>query len=148
MIFPSCTPVLLISPSPHIHSSPLKPPPNKTQTNNNNNNKAYIEKNLIECQCVPQYISLSTHLRMANVHCNESLVWLEISGFCDHQYRILIKIPPSHSLPSYPVETLCHGDPATLELQNRPFHVSQLFADNIDLGVGQFTALDLGLGGS
>jgi hypothetical protein len=35
-----------------------------------------------------------------------------------------------------------------LELQNRPFHVSQLFADNIDLGVGQFTALDLGLGGS
>ena len=50
--------------------------------------------------------------------------------------------------PGYPIVALIHGEPAALNQQNRSFHMSQPFADDIDVGVGQFRALDLGLGGS
>lgn len=33
-------------------------------------------------QCVPQSTPLPTHL-LSNVHCNELLLWFEVSGFCD-----------------------------------------------------------------
>jgi hypothetical protein len=45
----------------------------------------------------------------------------------------------------YPV---CHGDPAALALWDRPFHKLQHFTDEVDVGVHQLKALDLGLGGS
>ena len=38
----------------------------------------------------------------------------------------------------------CHGDPVVLDLQNQPLHVLQHFMDGVDIGVGQFKALDLG----
>ena len=47
-----------------------------------------------------------------------------------------------------PAVAQCHGDPAVLHRQDWLFHASQPFADDIDLGVGQFGAGDLGLGGS
>ena len=46
--------------------------------------------------------------------------------------------------PSYPVVALCHGDPAALEQQDWPLLDSQPFTNDIDVGVGQLRALDLG----
>jgi hypothetical protein len=43
------------------------------------------------------------------------------------------------------VAALCHGGPAALGQQDCPFYVSKLFANEIDFGVGQLSALDLGL---
>jgi hypothetical protein len=45
--------------------------------------------------------------------------------------------------PSYPVVALCHGDPAALEQQDWPWHDSQSFTNDVDVGVGQLRALDL-----
>ena len=45
--------------------------------------------------------------------------------------------------PSYPVVALCHGDPAALEQQDWPWHDSQSFTKDVDVGVGQLRALDL-----
>lgn len=44
---------------------------------------------------------------------------------------------------------LYHGEPAALEQQEWLFHMSQPLADGIDIdfGMGQFRALNLGLGG-
>ena len=41
----------------------------------------------------------------------------------------------------YPVVALCHGDPAALDLQERPLHMLQQFIDGTDVGVGQLKAL-------
>ena len=79
---------------------------------------------------------------LANVDCNESLGWF--SGFCD---TININSSPG-ILPGYLAVALCHPDPAALDQQDWPFHTSQPFAYDTDLGVGQLRALDLGLGGS
>jgi hypothetical protein len=46
----------------------------------------------------------------------------------------------------YPVVALCHGYPAALDLHGWPFYL--LIIDEVEIGVGQFKALDLGLGGS
>ena len=43
---------------------------------------------------------------------------------------------------------LCHGDPAALDLQDWPLSELQQFIDGVDVGVGQFKALGLGVGGS
>jgi len=37
----------------------------------------------------------------------------------------------------YPVVALCHGDPATLDLQDWPFHMPQKIIDGIDIRMGQ-----------
>ncbi|KAL6055573.1 hypothetical protein STEG23_020555 [Scotinomys teguina] len=69
-----------------------------------------------------------------SVHCNESLVWLEASGFCH-----TIDIGLSLGLPlGYPVVALCRGDPAALGLRDVPLHVFQqiiyqLIAPALDL---------------
>ena len=43
---------------------------------------------------------------------------------------------------------LCHGDPAALDLQGWSLPVLQQFIDGVDVGVGQYVVLDLGLGRS
>lgn len=57
----------------------------------------------------------------ANVHCSESLVWFETSGFRD-------TINIGSSLGLLPVILLlpCVMDPAALDQQAWPFHMSQL----------------------
>ena len=93
--------------------------------------------------CPTFYPSVHTS-SLANVHFNESVVWSEASGFCD-----IINIGSSSGTPpSYPVVALCYGDPAALEQQDWPFPTSHPLANDIDLGMGQFRALDLGLGDS
>ena len=89
--------------------------------------------------CSTVYASVHTSL-IANIHCNESLVWFEASGFC---YTI-----NAGSSQGYPVAVLCRGDPAALNLQDWPYHTLQQFIDGVDVGVGQLKALDLGLDGS
>jgi len=74
---------------------------------------------------------------LANVHCNESLVWFEVSSF--YQYWIVTGAPLR-----YPVFALCHGGPSALDLQDWPFHTLQQIIDGVDIGVGQLKALDLG----
>jgi len=44
----------------------------------------------------------------------------------------------------YPAVALCHRDFAALDLQGRPFQMLQQFIDEVDVGVGQLKALDLG----
>ena len=54
-----------------------------------------------------------------------------------------------HPTPSsFPVVALCHGDPAALDQQDWPFHMSQQFTNEIDFRAGQLRALDLDLGGN
>jgi len=92
-------------------------------------------------QCAPLCILLST--RLGNVHCNESLVWFELSGVCD-------TIHIGSSLGFLLVIRLL---PCVVEILQFQFGKSGHFtcvkcADDIDLGVGQLKSLDLGLGGS
>jgi hypothetical protein len=72
------------------------------------------------------------------VNCNESLVWFEVSSFCDthHQYWVFNEI-----LPSYPV--VCHEDLEALDLQS--FHALQQLTDGVDIGVDQLKALEVDL---
>ena len=81
------------------------------------------------------------HTLLANIHCNESLVcfpglWLPL-----HYLDWILMGTPS----GYPAVALCHGGPAALDLQDPPFHTTQQFIDEVDVGVGQPRALGLGL---
>lgn len=40
----------------------------------------------------------------------------------------------------------CHGDPEALHLQDWPVPMLQKFTDEVDVGLGQFKALELDLG--
>ena len=55
-----------------------------------------------------------------------------------HQYWDLTGTPLG-----YPAVALCHECPAALNLQDWPLHTLQQFIDGVDVGVGQFKALDL-----
>ena len=66
--FTSCIPVLLFSPSTHICPLPLQPSPeNKThphKTKTKHRKHFIVEAIISMSQCVPRYISLSTHLHL------------------------------------------------------------------------------------
>ena len=47
-----------------------------------------------------------------------------------HQYWILTRTPLR-----YPVVAMCHGDPAALDLQDRPLHMFHQFINVVDAGV-------------
>ena len=81
------------------------------------------------------------HTRLlANVRCNESLVWLLLC----YQYWILTGTPLG-----YPAIALSHGDPQALNLQDQPLYIlQQQFIGGEEVWVGQTKALDLGLGSS
>ena len=65
-------------------------------------------------------MSLCVHMSfLANVHCSESLVWFEASGFC-----YTIDTVSSQGLLLDPVGALCHGDAAALDLQDWPWDQS------------------------
>lgn len=87
-------------------------------------------------QCVPRYTLLSTHL------------YLQMIIAMSH-WSVTLLILDSHRTPlRYPIVAPCHGYPAALDLQARPFHMLQQIIDGVDAGVGEPKALDLGLGGS
>ena len=43
------------------------------------------------------------------------------------------------------IVALCHGDPLVLDLSNQTLRTLEQFIDGVDVGMGQFKALDLGL---
>lgn len=93
--------------------------------------------------CPTIYILFAQIALLANVHCNESLVWFKAqassaSSILDN-YRAPLR---------YPIIALCNGDPLALDLQEWLLHKLQQFTDGVDAGVGQLKALILGLGGS
>lgn len=57
-------------------------------------------------------------------------------------------LDPQWDSSQYPVVTPSHGDPAVLVLQAQHLHMVQQFLDEVDAGVSQLKALDLGLSGS
>lgn len=79
---------------------------------------------------------------LANVQCNESLIWFKASGFC---YTINTEF-----LSGLLSVTLCHGDPVALDLQDQPLYTLQWMIDGVAVGVGRLKALDLtvSMGGS
>jgi hypothetical protein len=88
------------------------------------------------------------HFHLNIFTCKCSLPW--VFGLCrglwlllHNQYWLLIR-----TLLRYPADALCHGDHATLDLQNWPFHKLHQFIDGVNVEVGQLKALNLGLGGS
>lgn len=89
--------------------------------------------------CHTVYPSVHTS-SFAHVNCNESLVWFEVSSFCD-----TINIASSLRSLQEHVVTLCHEDPAVLDPQDRPFNVPQQFTEDVDLGVGRLKDQDLSL---
>lgn len=93
--------------------------------------------------CHKVYPFVHTSL-LENIHCNESLVWFETSGFC----YILSVLDPHWNVSQISCGALCHGDPAALHLQDWPFHALQQFIPEVDVGMGQLKALDLSLGSS
>jgi hypothetical protein len=60
--------------------------------------------------CPSAYPVVHTSL-LANVYCNELLVWYKVSCLLLYQYWIL-----TGTLLGYPVVALCHGDPVVLDL--------------------------------
>lgn len=89
--------------------------------------------------CPTVYPSVFTSL-LADVHCNESLLWFEDCGLCD-----TISIGSSWGLLSYFVVAKCQGNSEILKKKDWPIHVSESLADGVDLEVGHLRALDLGL---
>jgi hypothetical protein len=92
------------------------------------------------CPSVSHSLSLCPHI----FPCKYSFHWVISPAWdpwllWDHQYCILTLTPPGYS-----TVALCHGNPVFL---GQP-HTPQPLADNMDLGVGQLKALDLGLGNS
>lgn len=69
--------------------------------------------------CHTLYLFAHTAL-LAHVHCHESLVWLEASGFC---YTISTALSLTETPFPYLVITQCHGEATALDLQNQPLHV-------------------------
>lgn len=61
---------------------------------------------------------------LVTVPCKESLAWFKVSGLWALSGIPLI----------YPVISLCHGDPAVLDLQDQSLHMLQLIIDGIDVG--------------
>jgi hypothetical protein len=110
--FSSCTLFLLVSLP--LYPLATSPAPNKTHTNK----QQQITENISLCKLY--YVTVwstvypSVHTSsLANIHCNESLIWTQISGFCD---TIL-----AGTTPGYPVVSLCHEDTASFEQQDGPF---------------------------
>lgn len=70
------------------------------------------------------------------------LVWFETSGFC-----YTINSGSSQGLLSE-IAATCHGNPEALDLHDQSLHSLQKFLKEVNVGVGQFKALNLSLGGS
>ena len=150
MSFTSCTLVLIISPSPYICPSlaifPHHQNKKTTQPTNNNNNKTKKASHRGSCsvlQCVPQYIPWCTHLHLQ--------MFIAVSHWSG--LRSLVSVTPSLLDPQrgssqFSCGTLCQGDSAAADQQDLACHMSQMFSDDTDFGVGQLDALDLGLDGS
>jgi hypothetical protein len=99
------------APQPHSSSSILGPalhPCSLLQTQKNLNCGSCSVS-----QCVPRIPFVYTS-SLANVHCNESLVWYECSGFC---YSINTGTS---------VGFLRHGDSVVLDLEEKPLRAFQL----------------------
>lgn len=77
---------------------------------------------------------------LINVRCNESLAWLEASGFC---CAVNTGSSPGHLLDSLWLPRSCSFGPSDQLLLKL-----QLLIDGVAIGVGQFKALDLDLGAS
>ena len=87
-------------------------------------------------QCVLQYIRLSTHLRLQIfIAVSKALVWFKISGFCD-------TINPHWDCS----KLSCCCPESWRSCSFGTAGLAQPFTDYIDIGGGQFRALDLGLG--
>jgi hypothetical protein len=98
--------------------------------------KKHLLVESIVCHSVSHSRPASHTSLLANVPCNESLVCLSqgLWLLLHHQYWNLTGTPLG-----YPVVTLCHGDPAALDLQG--WSLYPLFKDGLDVGVGQLKAL-------
>ena len=92
----------------------------------------------VVCHRCPQDTCLSIHF--ANIHGNVSLVWFEASGFC-YTINSVLGTPSRCS-----VVAPCCGDPAALGLYVWPLPQLQQFIDEVNVGVRQLKAMDLGLG--
>jgi hypothetical protein len=138
--FTLCTPVPLISSSPHILPLPLQPPStlNKslslslslshthththTHTHNHHQQQQHIE-NVSSWKLYYITVSHSVSLYPLIFTCKCSLQWViglvgDLWLLWHHQYWILMGTPPG-----YPVVALCHGDPAALDQYDWPFHI-------------------------
>jgi hypothetical protein len=89
--------------------------------------------------CHTAYPFANTSL-IANIHCNVSLVWSEVSCFC---YSINTGSSPGllSISPCCPVS----WRPSALDLQDWPLYKLQQFLDEVDVGVDQLKDLDLDL---
>jgi hypothetical protein len=133
--FTSCTPIPPISLTLHIR-------PHRRKNKQANKKPNLIVEAVLHDSAACSAPSVHTSL-LANVHCHESPVWFEASGFC-----CPISNRSSWGLLGYPVVVRCHEDPAALNLWDWPLHTLQQFTNRVDVGLGQLKALDLGLGGS
>lgn len=75
----------------------------------------------------------------ANVHHNESLVWL--LSHHQHWTLALYEIPFRYSAVAQ-----TRGDPVVLVLQNQHQSTHQQLIDEVDVGVNKLKAMDMGLG--
>lgn len=95
------------------------PPPQRNSTTTTSKQTKIIA--LWELQCVTVSVCHTIYpfaqtALLANIHCNQLLVWFEAPCLLLYpQHRILTETPLG-----YPFVTLYHGDPATLDLQERP----------------------------
>jgi hypothetical protein len=100
-----------------IFPLPLQPPLERKLETNKQTNTPLTQTNipLRKLQCVTAGHPLVHTSLLANVHCSDSLVWFQASGFC-----YTINTGSSLGLLGYPVVALCRGDPAALDMQDWP----------------------------
>jgi hypothetical protein len=132
-------------PIPSHPPSPLQTPQKRKQQQQQKKKKKKQPKHrkhrLLEavvCHIVFPRVYTFVHISsLANVHGNESLVWFKVTPS--------ILDPHLDFSLSCPVVTLCHGDPAVLDQQDHPLLLcAPMVLDEIDFGVDQLKALDLG----
>jgi hypothetical protein len=87
--------------------------------------------------CVTQYTPLSKQLYLQ--------MFISKNHWFGSRTLTSATLDPSKTPLVYPVVTLCYGYSTALDLQNWCLHVFQQLIDGVDVGVGQFRALDLGL---
>jgi hypothetical protein len=80
---------------------------------------------------------------LADVHCNESVVWFEAFGIC-----YALNTGSSPELLSDTLLLPCFVKLSSFGYVGSALHVIQQFIDGIDVKVGQHKVLNLGLGGS
>ena len=125
--------------APQSHSSPC-PFISTLATSPKENLKNIYIMEVVVCHSVSHSIPFCSYIFTwkCSLQWVIGLVW-RLWLLLHHQYQILTRTPSQISSSS-----LCHRDPAALDLYSQSLYAFHQFIDGVDVGMGRLKALDLG----